>query len=73
MTTLGHHIGGARVPGTSDHHGPVYNPATGEITKHVCFGTRNEVDRAVAVAKEASVDWARTTPIRRARVMFRFL
>ena len=73
MTTLGHHIGGTRVPGTSDHHGPVYNPATGEITKHVCFGTRNEVDRAVAVAKEASVDWARTTPIRRARVMFRFL
>ena len=73
MTILGHHIGGERVASTSDRLGPVRNPATGEITKQVSFAARDETDRVVAAAREAFPEWARTTPIRRARVMFRYL
>ena len=73
MTTLGHHIGGERVDGTSGQTGPVFNPATGQETKQVSLASTDEVDRAVAAAQEAFPGWAKTTPMRRARVMFRYL
>ena len=53
VTILGHHIGGERVPSTSERLGPVRNPATGEITKQVSFAARDETDRAVSAAREA--------------------
>ncbi len=73
MTILGNHIGGKRVASASDRYGPVYDPATGEQTKQVSFASSEEVDRAVAAAQEAFPSWANTTPMSRARVMFRYL
>ena len=51
----------------------VTNPATGEITGEVVLSSAAEVDQAVQAAKTAIVKWATTPPLRRARVMFRFL
>ena len=51
----------------------VTNPATGEITGEVALSGAAEVDQAVQAAKTAIVKWATTPPLRRARVMFRFL
>ena len=51
----------------------VTNPATGEITGEVALSSAAEVDQAVQAAKTAIVKWATTPPLRRARVMFRFL
>ena len=51
----------------------VTNPATGEITGEVALSSAAEVDQAVQAAKTAVVKWATTPPLRRARVMFRFL
>jgi len=73
MTTeLYHHINGQRVAGKSGRHGDIFNPATGEVTKRAPFANVAEVDAAVAAARAAFPGWSATTPIARARVMFKF-
>ena len=52
---------------------PVTNPATGEVTGEVALSSSAEVDQAVQAAKQAAEKWGTTAPLRRARVMFRFL
>jgi malonate-semialdehyde dehydrogenase (acetylating) / methylmalonate-semialdehyde dehydrogenase len=68
-----HFIGGKRVQGRGSRATPVFNPATGEATGRVALATTEEVAQAVEVAKAAFPGWARTTPLRRARVLNRFL
>jgi malonate-semialdehyde dehydrogenase (acetylating)/methylmalonate-semialdehyde dehydrogenase len=70
-STIGHFIGGKIENGASAHL-DVYNPATGEVTGHVALGDASTVDRAVQAAVRAFPAWAATSPLRRARVMFRF-
>ncbi|MFT3856395.1 MAG: CoA-acylating methylmalonate-semialdehyde dehydrogenase [Aquabacterium sp.] len=52
---------------------PVYQPATGEVARHVEMGVQADVDAAVASARRAFAEWAETPPLRRARIMNRFL
>ena len=73
MAALGHHIGGQRVASTGDRSGPVFNPATGQEAARVGFASTDDVERAVAAARDAFPAWAGLPPLRRARVMFRFL
>ena len=68
-----HHIGGARSAGTSARAQDVTNPATGAVTGRVHLANAADVDAAVAAAQAAFPAWADTPPIRRARVMFKFL
>jgi malonate-semialdehyde dehydrogenase (acetylating)/methylmalonate-semialdehyde dehydrogenase len=70
---IGHWIGGKTSPLGQQRTGDVYNPATGEITGRVAMATSADVARAVAAAQAAFRPWADTPPIRRARVMFKFL
>lgn len=70
---IDHYINGHIVPGTSGRHLEVTNPATGAVTGHVALATHAEVDEAVQAAAQAFPKWADTPPIRRARVMFKFL
>jgi malonate-semialdehyde dehydrogenase (acetylating) / methylmalonate-semialdehyde dehydrogenase len=70
---IGHCIGGARLAGHSSRSQPVFNPATGGVTGRVRLADRDDVHAAVAAAAAAFPAWADTPPIRRARVMFRFL
>ena len=72
METLRHCMGGELVEGTSGRFAEVDNPATGEPVARVPLATAAEVDAAVAAASEAFPEWAATSPLRRARVMFRF-
>ena len=51
----------------------MYNPATGSVSGQVALANSAEVDAAVASAQAAFPKWADTPPIRRARVMFKFL
>ncbi len=51
----------------------VFNPATGQVIRHVPLGDASDVARAVAAARAAWPAWSDTPPIRRARVMNRFL
>jgi malonate-semialdehyde dehydrogenase (acetylating) / methylmalonate-semialdehyde dehydrogenase len=70
MRRINHWIGGQTVAGTSGRSGPVWNPATGEQQAEVDFASAEEVDAAVAVAKEAFPDWRATSLSRRSEVMF---
>jgi malonate-semialdehyde dehydrogenase (acetylating)/methylmalonate-semialdehyde dehydrogenase len=72
-TDIQHFIGGKLTPGESGRFAPVYNPATGEEAKRVPLASPEEMDRAVAAAKQAFPKWAMTTPLRRSRVLNRFM
>lgn len=52
---------------------PVINPATGEKLYDVTHNGPVEVDAAIARAKTAFQKWSHETPLKRSRVMFRFL
>jgi malonate-semialdehyde dehydrogenase (acetylating)/methylmalonate-semialdehyde dehydrogenase len=71
--SIEHWIGGRIVPGNSGRRADVFNPATGSVSGQVALANSAEVDAAVASANAAFPKWADTPPIRRARVMFKFL
>ena len=68
-----HFIGGERVRGAATRSQPVFNPATGSEARRVILGETADVEAAVASAKAAFPAWSNTPPIRRARIMLRFL
>jgi malonate-semialdehyde dehydrogenase (acetylating)/methylmalonate-semialdehyde dehydrogenase len=70
---ISHWIAGRRDAGASGRTQAVYNPATGTVARQVHLGGEREVAAAVAAADEAFPAWADTPPIRRARVLNRFL
>ena len=49
----------------------VVNPANCKTIAQVPISTKEELDDAVAAAKEAFPDWRRTTPLARSRLLFR--
>jgi len=68
---VNHWIDGKQVVATSGRSGVITNPATGGVIAEVGFASIEDVDRAVASARAAALEW-RTTPLsRRAEVMFR--
>jgi malonate-semialdehyde dehydrogenase (acetylating) / methylmalonate-semialdehyde dehydrogenase len=72
-TDVGHWIGGQRAAGTSGRSQAVYNPATGAVARQVALASAQEVNAAVASAQAAFPAWSEMPPIRRARVMLKFL
>ncbi|WP_269449614.1 CoA-acylating methylmalonate-semialdehyde dehydrogenase [Acidihalobacter aeolianus] len=72
LPVLGHYLDGRHAPGTSGRLGDVYNPATGQVQARVALADAAETERAIASAAAAAPGWAATTPLRRARVLFRF-
>ncbi len=68
---ISHWINGRVVAGTSGREGPVYNPATGAVAKHVDFASVDEVGAAVAAAKAAFPAWRATSLSKRTDIMFR--
>jgi len=71
--SIQHYINGRISDGVSGRTQPVTNPATGEVTGQVALASAADVDGAVAAAAAAFPAWADTPPIRRARVLFKFL
>ncbi|MET7637792.1 CoA-acylating methylmalonate-semialdehyde dehydrogenase [Streptomyces sp. NPDC005438] len=72
MKTLGHWIDGKAVDGTSGRFGPVYDPATGAQPTQVALASTEEVDQAVASAREAYLGWRHSSLARRTSVLFRY-
>jgi malonate-semialdehyde dehydrogenase (acetylating)/methylmalonate-semialdehyde dehydrogenase len=69
---LAHFIGGKFVPGESGRFGDVYNPTTGALAARVPLASKAETEKAIEDAQQAFPGWANTSPLTRARVMFRF-
>ena len=53
MKLIEHFVGGKIIPGTSNKKGKVFNPATGEQEKEVRLGSKDDLDKAVLIAREA--------------------
>jgi malonate-semialdehyde dehydrogenase (acetylating)/methylmalonate-semialdehyde dehydrogenase len=73
LSQIGNHIAGAPATTTSTRRQAVFDPATGAISGEVVLSNADDVSAAVAAAKAAFPAWAETPPIRRARLMNRFL
>ncbi len=67
-----HYIDGKTFTGKTSNYAPVYNPATGKQSAKVALASDKEVGSAVTAAKKAFPAWSETSPLSRARVMFRF-
>ncbi len=76
MTTLpdlvGHVIGGRTTEGVGTRRADVFDPSTGRVARAVALAEAADVDAAVASAAAAWPKWAATSPLARARIMFRF-
>ena len=70
---IGHFVNGQDIPGNSGNTQNVFNPASGDITGRVELASADEVAQAVLAAQAAFPAWSAVPPIRRARLMNRFL
>ena len=70
---VSHFIDGKPWRGDGTRTQAVYNPATGAVARQLRLAARTDVEAAVASAQRAFPKWAETPPIRRARVINRFL
>ena len=70
---VGNHIDGQMTAPSSGRAQDIFNPATGKKSGSVTLSSAAEVDAAVKAAKAAFPAWADTPPIRRARVMNKYL
>jgi len=70
--TVHHHIGGQLITDDRIKTHTIYNPALGEAIGEVHFASAGTCDLAVASAKQAFKSWSETSPIKRARVFFKF-
>ena len=72
MKQIGHYIDGQHVAGTSGRVKDIFDPNTGEVQAQVNMATPSELDAAVASAAKAQVEWAKTNPQKRSRIMFAY-
>ena len=71
--TISHYIHGQTVSSLGNRQQAVTNPATGAVSAQVKLGNAADVNAAVAAAQAAFPAWSDLPPLRRARVMFKFL
>jgi malonate-semialdehyde dehydrogenase (acetylating) / methylmalonate-semialdehyde dehydrogenase len=76
IANIDHYINGrvaASAAGAAGRSQAVTNPASGAVTGRVALGSVADVGAAVAAAQAAFPAWADAPPLKRARVMFKFL
>lgn len=71
MYNINHFIAGKNTP-SGARKAPIFNPATGEHIADVALADAEVVDAAIAAAKQAFAGWQATTPLNRARILFKF-
>jgi malonate-semialdehyde dehydrogenase (acetylating)/methylmalonate-semialdehyde dehydrogenase len=72
MKRITHWVGGKPWTGTAERQGDVHDPATGQVSGHVDFASADDVNAAVATAKEAFPEWRDTSLAKRANILFAF-
>lgn len=69
---VGQFVGGQRLAGRGSVQ-DIYDPATGKVARQLRLAAVADVEAAVQAAAAAFGAWADTPPLRRARIMFKFL
>lgn len=72
MTAIGHYIDGNHIEASGSRSHDIYDPNTGAIQRKVALGTAGDLDKAVASAVRAQIEWSQTNPQRRSRVLFAY-
>ena len=72
MSEITHWINGKTFDDSAKRHGDIFNPATGEVSKKVAFGTAATVDVAVKAATDAFAEWRHSSLTKRVNVFFAF-
>ena len=72
MSEITHWINGKSFDDSAKRHGEIFNPATGEVSKKVAFGTAATVDAAVKAATDAFTEWRHSSLTKRVNVLFAF-
>ena len=72
MSEITHWINGKTFDDSAKRHGDIFNPATGEVSKKVAFGTTATVDVAVKAATDAFAEWRHSSLTKRVNVLFAF-
>lgn len=67
-----HFVGGGHWRGSAARHAPVFDPSTGREAARVPLASAADVDAAVEAAGRGFAEWRAWSPLRRARVLFRF-
>jgi len=70
---IAHYIGGHVVLPQGTRFADVHNPAKGSIARRVALASKADVGKAVAAAQAAFPAWGNTSPLRRARILFKYL
>lgn len=68
---ISHFINGKNIP-SSGKTLNIYNPATGEVKGTVALADKSIIDQAIAAAKNAFPEWSTFTPLKRARILFKY-
>jgi betaine-aldehyde dehydrogenase len=66
------YIGGKRRSGTSQEQISIINPANGDVLATDTLASAEDVDDAVAAARDAFTSWSRTSPAERSEAMLRW-
>ncbi|MFP7761016.1 CoA-acylating methylmalonate-semialdehyde dehydrogenase [Marisediminicola sp. LYQ85] len=72
MNTVDHWVAGRAFAGESSRTSPVFNPATGVVSRDVRLATSGDVDAAVAAATAAFAGWSGASWAKRQQVLFAF-
>ena len=71
-TNVDHWLDGKAWSGTSTRTSPVFNPATGVVTRQVHLASAADVDTVVQSATAAAAEWRRVSLTKRVQVLFAF-
>ncbi|MGX9418711.1 CoA-acylating methylmalonate-semialdehyde dehydrogenase [Vibrio sp. WJH972] len=72
METIQNFINGEITASNSQRFSPVFNPATGQQTRQVVLSDEAEATAAISAAQAAFPSWSKSSPLKRARIMFAF-
>jgi len=72
LRTIEHWIAGKPTAGRSDRTAAVYNPATGQQQSEVLLAAAEDVEDAIAAARDAFPEWSETSISKRAKILFAF-
>lgn len=67
-----HYVGGKAFAGSSSRTAPVFDPALGAETKQVALASTEDVNSAVAIARDAFPTWRDMSLARRTAIIFKF-
>lgn len=71
MTFASHYIAGSFTAGLGQRKGPVFNPATGDVTYEVAYADRATLDDLCRTAAKAGKAWGKQSHARRTAVLYK--